>query len=114
LGGAPQVPGSAREVPPWLLAAPVLQRLEALLRHRTRGFVERTEDRSSPRGRVDWSRWARDHVPRGRWTTLPCTFSDPTDDPTLMAHVRWTLGRLDEELASTGDSPPARLLRERV
>src|SRR5690606_24733778 len=89
LGGTPLVPGSAREVPTWLLAAPVVRRLEGLLRHRKRGFVERVEDRVSPRGRVDWSRWARQQVPSGRWTTLPCRFPDPDDDPDLLAAVRW-------------------------
>lgn len=114
LGGTPLVPGSAREVPPWLLAAPVVRRLEALLRHRKRGFTERAEERQSPRGRVDWSRWARTHVPCGRWTSLPCHFPEPNDDPHLMAAVRWTLGRLDESLALFGEAIAARLLRARV
>jgi len=114
LGGTPLVPGSAREVPPWLLAAPVLRRLEGLLRYRKRGFVEREEDRQSPRGRVDWSRWARSYLPSGRWATLPCRFPDPDDDPDLMAAVRWTLGRLDEDLAPLQEASAARLLRERV
>ncbi|MCA9535240.1 MAG: hypothetical protein KC593_16220 [Myxococcales bacterium] len=114
LGGTPLVPGSAREVPAWLLAAPVLRRLEALLRHPKRGFTERVEVRQSPRGRVDWSRWARNHVPSGQWTSLPCHFTEPDDDPDLMAAVRWTLGRLDDELATFHEALPARLLRERV
>lgn len=114
LGGTPPVPGSAREVPAWLLAAPVVRRLEAFLRHRKRGFSERTEVRQSPRGRVDWSRWARTHVPSGRWGTLPCHFPEPDDDPELMAAVRWTLSRLDDELAVFHEATAARLLRSRV
>ncbi len=114
LGGTPLVPGSAREVPPWLLAAPVIRRLEALLHHRKRGFSERQEVRQSPRGRVDWSRWARTDVPAGRWTSLPCTFSEPDDDPALMAAVRWTVGRLDDELSQFQEAVPARLLRARI
>lgn len=114
LGGTPLVPGSAREVPSWLLAAPVLRRLEALLKHTRRSFTEREEVRASPRGRVDWSRWARTHVPTGRWTTLPCHFSEPADDPELMAAVRWTLGRLDDDLAVYQEATAARLLRVRV
>ena len=70
------------------LAAPVLRRLEALLRHPKRGFTERVEVRQSPRGRVDWSRWARNHVPSGQWTSLPCHFTEPDDDPDLMAAVK--------------------------
>ena len=34
-------PLRAREVPPWLIAGPVLRRIEGLLAHRRRGFVER-------------------------------------------------------------------------
>jgi hypothetical protein len=114
LGGAGLVPGSAREVPAWMLAAPVLRRLEGLLAHRRRGFVERSESRSSPRGRVDWGAWARRDVPTGRWTTLPCTFTEPADDPVLMAAVRWTLDRIAGELDLLPDAPAARALRERV
>lgn len=114
IGGTPLVPGSAREVPAWLLAAPVIRRLEALLRHSKRGFVERFELRESPRGRVDWSRWACTYLPSGQWTRLPCHFSEPDDDPMLMAVVRWTLGRLDDELALFEEAVPARLLRARI
>lgn len=114
LGGTPLVPGSAREVPAWLLAAPVLRRLEALLRHGKRGFTERSEIRQSPRGRVDWSRWARTHLPSGRWTSLPCHFTEPDEDPELMSAVRWTLARLDDELAPFDEAVAARLLRARI
>ena len=113
-GGAPMVPGSARAVPSWLLAAPVLRRLEALLKYRKRGFVERHEIRRSPRGRVDWSSYATRQVPIGRWDSLPCHFPDPDDDPDLMAAVRWTLGRIGTDLDAQRDSLPARLLRLRV
>lgn len=114
LGGSPLVPGSAREVPTWLLAAPVVRRLEQMLAHRKRGFVERFEERQSPRGRVDWTRWARHSVPTGRWTRLPCRFPEPDDDPELMAAVRWTLARLDDDLSNFEEAIAARLLRARV
>lgn len=114
VGGAPLVPGSAREVPAWLLAAPVVRRLESLLHHRKRGFVERSEDRSSPRGHIEWAKWARQHVPSGRWTSLPCCFPDPDDDPELLASVRWTLGHLDDELALLEEATAARVLRARI
>jgi hypothetical protein len=114
LGGSPLVPGSAREVPPWLLAGPVIARLAGLLKHRRRGFVPREEHRTSPRGRVDWARWASQDLPRGRWTAFPCHFSDPDDDPDLIAAVRWTLKRLEEELKRVADSAPARVLLGRT
>ncbi len=114
LGGGPLVPGSAREVPPWVLAGPVIERIAALLRHRKRGFVERDEVRTSPRGHVEWSAWATRHVPCGRWTSFPYRFSEPDDDPGLMAAVRWTLLRLAEDLSNVADSLPARALLRRA
>lgn len=114
VGGSPLVPGSAREVPSWLLAAPVVRRLEQLLKHRRRAFSERHEVRQSPRGRVDWARWAREFVPNGKWTNMPCHFPDPDDDPELMAAVRWTLTRLDDELVAYRDTDPARAILERI
>lgn len=114
VGGTPLVPGSAREVPAWLLAAPVIRRLEAFLQRRKRGFYEREEERLSPRGQVRWSRWATRHVPSGRWTSLPCRFSEPDDDPELLASIRWTLQRLDDELASYQEAAVARALLGRI
>jgi len=114
LGGAPLVPGSAREVPSWLLAGPVIQRIAGLLKHKRRGFVQRNEHRSSPRGRVDWTRWASTDLPRGNWTSFPCRFSEPDDDPDLIAAVRWTLKRLEDELSPLADSAPARVLLART
>jgi hypothetical protein len=114
LGGAALVPGSAREVPPWLLAGPVIERIAAMLRHRRRGFVDRQETRTSLRGRVDWTAWASGQVPRGAWTRFPCRYTEPDDDPDLIASVRWTLARLEDDLATVAWSPPARRLLGRA
>jgi hypothetical protein len=114
LGGSALVPGSAREVPPWLLAGPVIERIALLLRHRRRGFVERVETRSSPRGQIQWANWASSQLPRGAWTTFPCRFSEPDDDPDLIASVRWTLARLEEELGTVAGSPTSRRLLRRA
>ena len=114
LGGGALVPGSAREVPSWLIAGPVVRRLETLLARRRNTFIPRSENRASPRGRVDWGAWARRQVPIGRWTSLPCEFSDLADDPDLMAAVRWTLVRLVDDLRPYAASVPGRLLTERA
>ncbi len=114
IGGAPQVPGSAREVPPWLLAAPVLRRIEALLAHQRRGFIQRQEERTAPRGQIEWHRWSTRNVPNGKWTTFPCRFPDPANDPELAAAVRWTLHRLREELGTVSDALVGRLLVEKT
>jgi hypothetical protein len=114
LGGGALVPGSAREVPSWLIAGPVIRRLEALLSRRRATFIPRREIRVSPRGRVDWSDWARRQIPLGRWTSLPCEFSDLADDPGLMSNVRWTLARLIDDLRPHTASGLGRRLSERV
>lgn len=114
VGGGALVPGSAREVPPWLLAGPVLCRLEALLRHRRRVFSERAELRTSPRGRVAWSTYASQSVPHGRWHQLPCVFTEPQDDPELMAFVRWTLARVSSSIQELAPTPIGRVLLERI
>src|SRR5690606_4207486 len=70
--------------------------------------------RQSPRGRVDWSQWARQGLPRGRWAALPCHFPEPDDDPDLLAAVRWTLARLRDELAPYRKGTEARHLLARI
>jgi hypothetical protein len=114
VGGGSLVPGSAREVPPWLIAGPVLRRLEALLRHRRRVFAEQAELRTSPRGRVDWTQYAARSLPHGRWHELPCRFTEPQDDPELMAFVRWTLGRVAGSIEALAPTPIGRRLLDRV
>ena len=114
LGGGPLVPGSAREVPPWLLAGPVLSRLEALLSRRRRDFVPREEYRRTPRGRINWSRYASTSLATGRWDLLPCSFSEPDDDPKMMAAVRWTLSRVANSLVSLAPTPIGHTLLKRT
>lgn len=114
LGGAPLVPGSAREVPTWILAGPVLTRLAALVRRFSRRFAEMREVRESPRGRIDWSAYARHSLPTGAWHRLPCVYPDLQADPWLLATLRWTLRRLATDLESTADSAAGRALLERT
>ncbi len=114
LGGDVLVPGSVRQVPSWLIAGPVLRRIDGLLRHRRSSFIEQTENRRSPRGQVRWGEWSRKHLPIGQWTTLPCRYSDLADDPNLMSAVRWTLGRLDDDLALEVGVGPAATLRTQI
>jgi hypothetical protein len=45
---------------------------------------------------------------------LPCTFSDLADDPDLMATVRWTLGRLSDDLGGHVSGGPGRMLLDRI
>jgi len=48
----PLVPGSAREVPAWVLAGPILRRLERLLQDMRRSFNVQEEVRQTPRGQI--------------------------------------------------------------
>jgi hypothetical protein len=91
-----------------------LNRLEALLRYMKRGFVERTEVRATPRGRIAWTRWVQRDLGKGQWARLPCSFPDLDDDPELAAAMRWTLARLAQDLASQLDSLVGRALYERI
>jgi hypothetical protein len=95
----PLVPGSGREVPPWVLAGPVIARLRALLDQLKRGFDFVEDIPAAPRGTVRWSRYLRTSLPAGRWHKVPCRFPDLTTDPVLRGAIRWTLERVIEELA---------------
>ena len=72
----PLVPGSGREVPPWVLAGPVLARIEALLRSLRRGYREEEAFLRQPRGRIVYpvgsptsARTRRsDGLPGGSWS----------------------------------------------
>ena len=51
----PLLPGSERKIPPWVLSTIIVARVEALLKSLERRFELIAEERSAPRGRVDWS-----------------------------------------------------------
>jgi len=96
------VPGSARHVPPWVLAGPVLARIEALLAALSPGFREKEDTLTKPRGRIVWSRYVSESMSRGQWHRLPCRFPDLSTDPVLRRHVRWALERIRRELLAVG------------
>ena len=102
----PLVPGSGREVPPWVIAGPVLSRLRELLASMRRGYLEAEEVLQRPRGRVLWNRYRNESLARGRWHQLPCRFPDLTADPKLRRFVRWTLERVRHGLLATGYADP--------
>jgi len=101
---SPLVPGSAREVPPWVLAGPVLARLEALLKSLSPGYREREEVLLQPRGDIVWGKYVRASLARGAWHHVPCRFPDLTADPTLRRHIRWALERIHRSLLAVGVS----------
>jgi hypothetical protein len=98
----PMVPGSGREVPPWVLAGPVLARLRELLHSVRRGYREAEATITHPRGRILWNRYTTESLVRGRWHQLPCRFPELDTDPRLRRAVRWTLERLHRDLVRVG------------
>lgn len=98
----PLVPGSGREVPPWVLAGPVLARLRELLQRLRPGYRQAEEILRQPRGRIMWPRYLAQSFPRGRWHHMPCRFPDLDTDPKLRRAIRWTLERIHRELTVVG------------
>lgn len=98
----PLVPGSARQVPPWVLAGPVLFRLQSLLASITPGYSVREEVRSSPRGALLWPRYVSESLVRGAWHRLPCRYPELGSDPAIKSFVRWALERVRSQLLRVG------------
>ena len=98
----PLVPGSGREVPPWVLAGPVLQRLAELLRCLRRGYRTAEQTLLAPRGRIVWTRYIAESLTRGRPDRVPCRFPDLGTDPLLRGMVRWALERVRTDLNGVG------------
>lgn len=107
----PLVPGSGREVPPWVLAGPVLQRLDDLLRTLHRGYQSAEQVLQKPRGQLLWNRYISESLSRGHWANLPCRFPDLSMDPLVRRMVRWALERVRQDLVVVGGTDlVARLL----
>lgn len=98
----PLVPGSGRAIPRWVLAGPVLVRLQALLRSLRRGYRDTEDVLQRPRGRILWQAYQRDSLARGHWHRLPCRYPDLDHDPRLRQAVRWTVERLRRDLLVVG------------
>ena len=100
----PLVPGSGREVPPWVIAGPALRRLRELLGRLRRGYRMAEAVLPQVRGHVQWTRYAAEQLTRGEWHRFPCRFPDLAQDPRLRAQVRWALERLHRALAGVAGS----------
>jgi hypothetical protein len=96
----PLLPRSERKIPPWVLSAMILQRLQALLDRLERRFEIITEERPAPRGSVDWKCYASQKISRGKFLNVPCRFPDLRDDRDLMAAIAFTLCKQVQSLES--------------
>jgi hypothetical protein len=102
----PLVPGSGREVPPWVLAGPVIHMIRELLENLRPGYIERQDIRTYPRGQIVWPSYLSKQMPTGKWHQLPCKFSDLHTDPRLRQIIRWTLERIYSDLGAVGNGDP--------
>ena len=96
----PLVPSSAREIPPWVLAGPMIYRFSALLKELTRGFRIQEEVRQTPRGQSLWQRYSNQQMARGMLHQLPCRFPELGPDQLLRAYLRWGIERIHQALAT--------------
>jgi hypothetical protein len=109
----PLVPGAAKEVPPWVLAGPIVERFRALLGELTPGFRWQEEPRQSPRGQILWNRYQNEQLRSGRFHELPCRFPDLGPDLLLRAMIRWGVEVVRHSLAGwVAIDPIARRLSE--
>lgn len=105
----PLVPGSAREVPPWVLAGPVLARLKSLIDSLIPGFRQAEEVLIKPRGQIIWAKYLSNSLVKGKWHHIPCRFPDLATDPLLRRHIRWTLERIHQDILGAGGNDPIAL-----
>jgi hypothetical protein len=87
----PLLPKSARNVPPWLISAIVLQRIKLLLDQLQRRFEFVQGDLLAPRGNVRWDWYARNRIPRMQFLNVPCRFPDLRDDRDLRSAIHFAL-----------------------
>jgi hypothetical protein len=82
---------SERRVPSWVLSSMILVRMSALLDSLDRRFEVVQEDRTAPRGRVDWKTYATTRLSRANVLSIPCSFPDLRDDRQLKGAIRFTV-----------------------
>jgi hypothetical protein len=87
----PLPPQSDKQIPGWVLASAVLLRLQALIESLTRRFEMEESDLQTPRGTINWQRYIRNNMTRGRLIDLPCAYPTIRDDRTLKAAIHFSL-----------------------
>ena len=96
----PMVPGSAKEIPPWVLAGPIIERLSNLLRNINRGFNLIKETRESPRGKILWQEYITKSYVHGMLNKIPCMYPDLNQNDRLRSYIKWALDRVKISLAT--------------
>lgn len=103
----PIFPGSAQQVPPWIIGGPIVTYLERLLNHSLPAFREVEEVLSNPRGAINWAKYASNQLPKGKAHQLPCKYSDLQPDNQLRRYIRWTLEKVASDLGGDINSDSA-------
>jgi hypothetical protein len=100
----PLVPGSAREIPPWVIAGPLIRRIAQLLKEISRGFEWVEEVRQSPRGQILWQNYISKQIAHGAFHQLPCRFPELGSNNLLRSYLRWGLEKIRFSLIPQGRS----------
>ncbi len=87
----PLLKRSERRVPPWVLSLMILVRIKLLLDKLDRRFEIVAEETSSPKGAVQWGKYATRHMAFGKFLSVPCVYPDLRDDRRLKGAIRFTL-----------------------
>jgi hypothetical protein len=92
------VPNSDRQIPSWVLSATVLMRIEALIKQSSRHFEINEAILNSPKGQVNWARYATNHWAQGQCLSIPCRFPELLEDTKLRGVMHWTVLRHQDAL----------------
>lgn len=94
----PMIPGSAKEIPPWVLAGPIIERIGILLNNINRGFSFVHEFRESPRGKILWQEYISKSYIYGNFNKIPCQFPDLNQNDMLRSYIKWGLEEVKKSL----------------
>lgn len=82
---------SEKNIPPWVLSSIILWRIKAMLSDLDKKFEIQTRDLSSPKGSVDWNKYASNRITNGKFTEVPCTFPELNYNSELKSAIHYAL-----------------------
>jgi hypothetical protein len=108
----PLVPGSAKHIPPWVIAGPLVLWIKEFLMTLTPGFTMIHEVRGIPRGKIDWNKYCTNSITRGNYHHIPCSYPDLGTNIILKSYIKWSLEIIKKSLlrSSLNDSFSSRLV----
>lgn len=108
----PLVPGSAKQIPPWVIAGPLVIWLKELLNSLSPGFTMVNDIRESPRGKINWREYASHSISRGNYHLIPCSYPDLGANIIIKSYIKWSLERIKSSLLrlANNDSFSSRLI----